>query len=85
MLTLEKCLPNQKVAIDKTRSFLMQKALYPLVENGHSVWSNACVWHTSLIRSNMYYSDMQRAAVGGQQLTIQEAVEKFVFNDEVIQ
>ena len=50
----------------------------------YSVWSNACVWHGALM-SNMYISDKMRAAVGGQKLTIQEAVEKFVFEDEVIE
>lgn len=32
----------------------------------------------------MYYSDKQRASVGGKKLTIQEAVEKFVFENERI-
>ena len=79
--TLSECLPNQKVAVDLTRSFLLQKVLYPLAEKGHSVWSNACLWYESLMRSNMDFSDQQRAAIGGQQLTIQEAVEKLVFDD----
>ena len=77
-------MPSQKVAVDFVRSTLLHKVLYPLVEKGHSVWSNACVWHLGLSRSDVYYSEKQRAAVGGRQLTMQEAVEKFVFDEEVI-
>ena len=51
---------------------------------GHSVWSNACAWHGSIGVNAMYYSDKQRASVGGKKLTIQEAVEKFVFENERI-
>ena len=83
--TLSECLPSQIVAIDLTRSFLLQKTLYPLSERGHSVWSNACVWNGALMKSSMYFSDKLRAAVGGRKLTIQEAVEKFVFEDEIIE
>ena len=82
--TLKTCRPSQKVGIDFIRSVMMHK-LRGFAEKGHSLWSNACVWHGALPRGNMYYSDRQRASVGGQQLTIQEAVEKFVFDDEVIE
>lgn len=85
MHTLATCKPNQKVGIDFIRSLLLQQILYPLAESGHSVWSNACVWHGALPRSDIYYSDSQRASVGGKQLTVQEAVEMFVFDDEHIE
>ena len=71
--TLATCRPSQKVGIDFIRSLLMHK-LQGFVEKGHSVWSNACVWHGALPRNDIYYSDRQRASVGGQKLTIKEAV-----------
>lgn len=60
--------------MDFLRSVLIQTVLEPFSKKGHSVWSNACSWSTSLQRTNIYYSDKQRAAVDGQSLTVSEAV-----------
>ena len=72
-MSLDTCTHNQKAGIDFVRSIIMMK-LKDFVENGHSVWSNACVWHSALPYSQLYYSDKQRAAIDGGKLTIQEAV-----------
>ena len=69
--TLKDCLPNQKVGLDFVRSSLLMTVLYPLAEEGHSVWSNACVWHTGLPKTDIYSSDKIRSAVGGSKMTMQ--------------
>ena len=70
----ENCLPHELVMLDLIRNNLINKFLNPIFEKGHSVWSNACSWTSSLGESDMFYSDLQRAAIGGSQLTISEAV-----------
>ena len=56
--------------------------LKPIVEKGHSVWSNACGWFMGLNRKDIYDSDSYRAAMDSKKWTIKEAVEQYVFEGE---
>ena len=82
--TFEKCKPHQLLPMDFTRSVLLEQVLYPLVKQGHSVWSNACVWHSVISENTIYFSDNQKASVQGKNITIQEALESYVFDNEKI-
>lgn len=82
--TLKECEPAEIILMDALRMVLITQAFKKAVSLGTSVWSNACVWHSALPQSDIYYSDKQRASVGGLKLTAQEAVERFVFDGETI-
>ena len=80
---MAECSSIEKLGLDLVRASFLENVISPIAEKGHSVWSNACTWHGIIMRNDQYYSENQRTA-SGEKLTIQEAVEKFVFDNEKI-
>ena len=69
--------------MDFWRAMLIQGILQPLVEQGHSVWSNACVWSSGLGRSYIYFSEANKV-IRGVKRSMNEAVDSYVLENQDI-
>ena len=80
--TLKKCSQPELLVLNFYRGLIGTHVFQDLIKNGHSVWSPACSFHGTTIYSKDYNSCLLKTSEND--LTSQDAVEAFVFQDKGI-
>ena len=78
------CSPPEILIMDYYRGLINTHVLGELAKQGHSIWSNACSWHTVTVLSKIYDNWRVKAPFYGRRRTAKQAVEDFVFKNQKI-